>query len=163
MKNLIFAIALLCAPQLSFADEQVDRASIEELLQVSNVKSMVDAMYGQMDQMLQQMSTQLQIEESERPIMEKFMSKVTDLIREEVSWEQMKGPIFEIYRKHFSEQEVLDLTAFYKTESGRALVEKMPNLMQDSMQVSQGMMESVMPKVLELAEELQQELQKNRQ
>jgi len=163
MKNLLFTIVLICTPQLSFGEEQAERASIEELLQVSNVESMVDAMYSQMDLMLQQMSSQLQIEESERPIMDKFMSKVTDLIQQEVSWEQMKDPIFDIYRKHFSEKEVLDLTAFYKTESGQAMVEKMPNLMQDSMQVSQGMIESVLPKVMELAEEFQQEIMENRQ
>jgi len=163
MKNLLLTIVLICTPQLSFGEEQADRASIEELLQVSNVESMVNSMYDQMDLMLQQMSAQLQIEESERPIMDKFMSKVTDLVQEEVSWEQMKDPIFEIYQKHFSEKEVLDLTAFYKTESGQAMVEKMPALMQDSMQVSQGMIESVLPKVMELAEEFQQELMENRQ
>lgn len=163
MKNILLAITLICAPQVSFSEEQAKRASIEELLEVSNVESMVDAMYEQMDQMLLQMSAQLQIEESEKPIMDKFMSRVTDLIREEVSWEEMKGPIFDIYQKHFSEKEVRDLTAFYQTESGQAMVEKMPNLMQDSMLVSQGMISNVMPKVLELAQEFQQEIQQYRQ
>ena len=163
MKNILLATALILTPHLSLADEQAERASIEELLEVSNVKSMIDAMHDQLGQMLEQMSTQLQVAESEKPIMDKFMSNVDNLIREEVSWEKMEGPIFEIYQKHFSEKEVLDLTAFYQTDSGQAMVRKMPDLMQDSMLVSQGMMGSVLPKVMELAQEFQKEIEENRQ
>ena len=72
MKNILLATALILTPHLSLADEQAERASIEELLEVSNVKSMIDAMHDQLGQMLEQMSTQLQVDESEKPIMDKF-------------------------------------------------------------------------------------------
>ena len=161
MKNFILAIALLCTPQLTLSDEKAGLATIEELLQGSNLESMVESLYQQMDQVLQQMSTQLQIPESEKRVMDNFVSDVSKLIREDASWDEIKKPIFEIYQRHFDVNEVVDLTAFYDTDSGKAMVKNMPDLLKDTIEVSQEMMDIIRP-VLEQAQDFQQELKKNR-
>jgi len=161
MKNIILAIALLCTPQLTLSDEQAGPATLEELLQGSDMKSMVDALYQQMDQVLQQMSTQLQIPESEKRVMDNFIADVSELISEDASWDEIKKPIFEIYQRHFDVNEEIDLTAFYESQSGKAMVRQMPDLLQDTVRLSEDMMEIIKP-VLQQAQEFRQELKENR-
>jgi hypothetical protein len=71
----------------------------------------------------------------------------------------MKEPMIQIYLKHYTEKEIKDVTAFYKTESGQAMIKKMPLVMQESMMVSQSMYKDFMPKMQELSVELKNDLQ----
>lgn len=50
---------------------------------------------------------------------------------------QMIDQIVPIYDRHLTHQEIRDLIVFYQTPSGKALVEKMPQIMQESFQVGQ--------------------------
>ena len=68
-----------------------------------------------------------------------------EILREEVLGtinEQMESGSFEakiipVYAKYFSEEEVEQLLAFYRTDIGRKTIEVMPTLTQESMEVGQ--------------------------
>lgn len=158
----IYALLLPATALRASDDDPASLASIEELLVLSKVEAMVDAIYGQFEGMMVQMEAEMGVQESEKQILDKYYQRFTELLREEVSWQRMKDPMAEIYQKHFTQKEVDDLLQFYKTDSGKAMVEKMPAVMQDSMQFSQTMMVNVMPKVQEIARELSRDLQQSR-
>ncbi len=158
MKKIFIVILLLFLPITVYAENGVDRATVEELLEVTNVKSIVDTMYSEIDQMLEGLATQLGISEEEQPIFKKYLTKVKASVNEEISWDKMKDPMIELYMKHYTEKEIRDILAFYKTDTGKSLVEKMPLVMQDSMQLSQSTFRKTLPKIQELAEEMQAEL-----
>ena len=84
-------------------------------------------------------------------------------MKAEMTWEKMKQPMIDIYVKHFSEQEIKDMIAFYKTPSGQSMVKKLPAVMNDSMMMGQNMMKSFFPKMREMSKELQTELTAFRQ
>ena len=158
MKNLLITFLILFSPMTIYAEESVDKATVEELLEVTNVKSIVDTMYFEIDQMLEGLATQLGISEEEQPIFDKYLAKVNVAVKEQISWERMKTPMIELYMKHYTKKEIRDILAFYKTDTGKSLVRKMPVVMQDSIQLSQSMFKMTLPKIQELAEELQAEL-----
>jgi hypothetical protein len=123
---------------------------------------MIDAMKEQIGGMFEGMSKQLGISENERPAFEKYMKKVGALLAEEMKWSTFKEPMIDIYTKHFSEHEVQGLIAFYSSDIGRSMTEKMPLVTQDSMLISQDMIKGLMPKIQDLAIEMKSDIKKSR-
>lgn len=70
--------------------------------------------------------------------------------------------VIDIYSRSFTEQQIDDLLVFYQTETGQALIKKMPTVMQESMLIGQSMMQQSIPKIQAMAQELAQELQQVR-
>jgi hypothetical protein len=65
--------------------------------------------------------------------------------------EYMEKVSLELYDKYFSESELKDMLAFYKTPTGKKTIEVMPKLMADSMQKST---EQFMPKMMSIINEI---------
>jgi uncharacterized protein len=161
MKSIIIGI-LAIAIQVSAYAESSKRESVEELLRITNVDSMIDNMYSQMDQMFVGMGQQMGIKTSEQDIFDNYMKKVTASMKEMMSWEKMKAPMTDIYLTSYTEKEIQDMLDFYRSETGRSLIKKMPQVMSESMMLSQEMMKGFMPKVQELSVELNEELKARR-
>jgi uncharacterized protein len=72
--------------------------------------------------------------------------------------EVMEQMFYPIYDKFFTEEELKDLVAFYKSTTGQKSIEVMPQLMQDAVQRSS---QALNAKVMELVTEVMQEQKKN--
>ncbi len=70
--------------------------------------------------------------------------------------------ILTINPKELTEQEIDDMLAFYSTETGKSLLQKMPAVMQESMQMSQILVQAALPKIEALAKGFKQELAESR-
>lgn len=161
-KVYVLALSLLLIFNVS-ATEVASKKSVEELMELTEVSKMMDAMYSQITSMFNNMPKQMGMSEEEKPLFENYMVKVVTLLKSEMNWEKFKEPMIDIYAKRFTEEEIQGLIKFYRSELGQATVKKMPLIMQDSMMMSQALMKSFMPKVQELAMEMQKEVQKSRQ
>ncbi|QFU24105.1 DUF2059 domain-containing protein [Shewanella eurypsychrophilus] len=159
---LLIASALLVNFTVS-ADEDSRRYDVEQLLIEMKTESMIDTMYDQVTQMMLGMKQQLKVKESEQEMFETFMLKSTEIMRQELGWAQLKQPMIDLYAKHYSEKELADMIAFYRSESGRSMVEKMPLVMQESMIMTQALAQPMMIKMQSLSVEFNQELQAYRE
>ncbi|BFM09410.1 DUF2059 domain-containing protein [Halioxenophilus aromaticivorans] len=159
-KAAAIALGLLLAVNVHAQDSKQE--SVEALLEASDADAMVDTLYSQMNQMIEGMGRQLGIKPDEQPMFDAYMNNVFTTMKEDMSWAKMKGPMIEIYSKHYSEEEVQDMLAFYQSKSGQSMVAKMPAVMADSMQVSQQLLQAFLPKVQVMAQELQVQLQNHR-
>jgi hypothetical protein len=163
MKKIALVLLLLIVPVLVNAENNVQRETVERLLEVMKADKMIDAMYSQMDQMFVGFAKELNVKEDERPIFDKFMSKAVATMKEEMTWEKMKDPMINVYMKHYTETEINDLLVFYSSESGKSIINKIPAVMQDSMLISQSMLKEFMPKLMKMSEELSKDLMTARQ
>jgi len=158
MNKLIIMLILASISFPSFADDAAKKKSIEELMTIMNMDRMMDSMYSQMDQMFMKIARDSNVKQTEMPIVKKYMKKLAAVMKKEVSWEKMKQPITKIYMKHFTEKEIKDLLAFYKSDTGKKMIAKMPVVMQESMMYSQSLLKGLMPKVMEISKEFEKEL-----
>ena len=71
--------------------------------------------------------------------------------------------IIDVYARNFSEQEIDDKVAFYKTENGQTVIKKLPVVMQESVVGSQTLVQGLMPKIQKIAEQLGTDLPKARE
>lgn len=158
---------LLCAIlTLSFnaaASENTKREQVVELMNLMNMSSMMDAMYSQMNAMMQNASKELGVKPSEQPIFDKYYGKMTKVMKEEMNWKKMEPQILDLYVRHFDEKEISDMLAFYKTDTGKSVIKKMPLLMQESILIGQQMMKDALPELRKVSQELTSELKEARQ
>ncbi len=161
MKYLIIAV-LSSFIAFAQADDQSKHKAIDKLMQITNVESTIDGLYEQMEAMMQSMGDQMGVGPAEQPILDEYHSSMRMIMQTEMSWEQMKQPMTALYAKHFSEEEINDMIAFYQSETGRKTIEKMPVVMQESMAISQQLVQNALPKIQQVTEQMQNDLAKVR-
>jgi len=147
MKKVMMMVAVLGLAFGAYAQEDAERrAAAEELVTVMRLKETQDQAF---DLMATQMATQFK---SSLPMvdagkMSKMMEKVMGLLKEEMSWEKMKGEYIGLYAKTFTTDEMKGVIAFYKTPAGKAFLDKQPELMKQSMEIGQKAVLKITPKI----------------
>jgi hypothetical protein len=140
--------------------------SINQLLQLTKVDKLVDSVFTQMDDMMkasiQQATKGKPVSAEEQAIMDKQQTKMIGIMKEELSWEKMKGLYVQVYRETFSREEIDGLIAFYQTPVGRSFVDKQPELMKRTMAIMQQRMAPMMQRIQKMSEETALELKKTK-
>jgi hypothetical protein len=80
-------------------------------------------------------------------------AKVMALLKEEIDWTVLEPIYIKLYTDTFSQSEIDGLVAFYSSPSGRAVVQKLPLVMQNVMSLMQQRMARLMPKIQQMAQE----------
>lgn len=116
----LIAAASLLAPGAPGADERTHRRALETLLKMFDMKERAKQSVDQM--------AALHVQQDPR------LGPYTDVLRKfyakNMSWKNLREEIINIYIKEFTEAEVRELIAFYRTPTGRKAIEKMPLLME---------------------------------
>lgn len=158
MKKLLLVPLLIISQYAFTADDSAKRAELEKMFALTNMDSMMDGMYAQMGAMFEQMVAQQNIPAQEQEAAKKYFVKMEALLREEMGWSKMKEPVMEAYARVYTVDELKAINEFYSTPAGKKMIEKMPQLMQETMQISQAMAQKLIPKFQALAEEMKQEV-----
>jgi hypothetical protein len=114
---IIMAVVLTHA--VAWGDEKSHRKAAENLLIVTNVDKSLPKIVEQVLASQLQQNPQLT---PYRDVMQRFLNKY-------MHWESLKEDVMTAYTQEFTEPELKQLTAFYKTPLGQKAVEKMPKLL----------------------------------
>ncbi|MDL2283937.1 DUF2059 domain-containing protein [Oxalobacter sp. OttesenSCG-928-P03] len=141
MKRLMFfilAIFVSCTT-LAQTSQPASKASIEQLLEVTETKQMYDATMQEMTKMVDQSTARVmtRIPAEKQAKFKQVMVQLDAIIKEEMSWEKMKPQYVQIYAETFTQQEIDDLAAFYQTPSGKSFIKKQPLVIQRTSAISQ--------------------------
>jgi len=122
MRTILYAglmtMALLLHPGVSGGDDHSHRQAAETLLLVLGVdKSLPQIATQMLDNQLKQ-HPQLA---PQREVLQRFLTTY-------FTWESVKEDTISAYTHEFTEQELKQLTAFYKTPLGRKASDKLPKL-----------------------------------
>jgi uncharacterized protein len=158
MKRLIMTALLLLLPFSAFSAKESNKESVEELMMLMDMDSILDTMYSHLEQAAPDMAKGFGVDPSEQESFDRFMTRYINLMKEEMNWDKMKGPMIEVYQKNLTEKEVQDMLVFYKSESGQSMIKKMPAITKDSMVVSQSLLKDFYPKLQALAEQFKEEI-----
>ena len=149
MRKLLILVSASIA--LNVSASPASQESVESLLASMKTASLMDSMYGGMEQMMRQgMEQSLQgkpLNAEQRRILDAVPAKFVAVIRAEFNWDKMKPQYVQLYRDTFEQDEVDGLVAFYASPAGQAFVNKMPVVMQKSFSISQSLMQSLTPKI----------------
>ena len=124
--RLLFAVAIASAvASAAFADTKSHRKAAEDLLTVMGVEAQVDKSIDQALDVQIKMNPQIG---PFKDVMKKFFTK-------HMSYASLKEDFVTIYVDAFTEKELKDITAFYKTPVGKKMAEKMPEVSAKGMQL----------------------------
>jgi len=151
---MILALSLGVAAQ-----EDSHRASVEKLLLITNQDQLLEQVYPQIKQLVLGQFQQLDVPPEQSPLIEDYFDRIFNVMKEEMSWANIKNDFIQLYMSVYTEAEINELIAFYESPIGQKTLEKMPLLMQESMAINQKYTMKIMPKIIEIAEEMAAEIQ----
>ena len=158
MRNLIAVFTLLFTLATT-THAQETQNDLDELFEVMNMSATIDTMYSQIESMMMANRNTSGMSTNEYEIVEKYNAKLTQLMKDEMGWEEMKKELRVVYEQNFTSNEIRQMLAFYKSPVGQSVLEKMPVVAQESMQIGQQMAMKAMPKVNALMEQMTRELE----
>ena len=160
IKSASIILLLLLFSQLSFADQISHRKAVEELFVLMKTSKMMDSVKIQTKKMLFKQFSQQNVPEAKKPIFNKYMSKMVEIITETMNWDKIKSDMTDLYVSNFSENEINDLLTFYRSPTGKKFIDKMPVIMKKSMEIGQKQSRIMIPKLNALLEQMKNELGK---
>jgi len=130
---------------------QPTTASIEVLLIVTKSEALVDKTGADLERNMQgAVLAGLQGRQPtarEQQAIDRMTRETAAVIRQEMSWAQMRPMMIKIYQDTFTQEEVDGQIAFYRSPVGAAVVDKMPLVMQATMAATQQSLARVMPQL----------------
>jgi hypothetical protein len=160
MKKIIAGFSLLICAFSALAAEPTD-ASIEKLLIVMKAESLMDSVYGSMEQNMRQGMAQVaagqQMSDEQKRVLENAPKKFAKVVREELTWANLKPLYIQVYKESFDQKDIDGLIAFYSSKVGQSYINKMPLAMQKTMAAVQQRMEPMIQKMGEAMKEAVEE------
>jgi hypothetical protein len=154
-KRVRWLLALgVIAHSWAFADSPPTEASVRELLDVSNTKELVDAVRAQttanaqatVNNMLGVQSLPAEVQAS----IDQMTSRLDSLLEKELGWATLEPIYVSAYSQGFTQHEIDGMIGFYRSEAGRALVEKLPAVMQSLNQTIQQRLAALSPQIQQI-------------
>lgn len=148
---ILFIAAQPAAAREAVSDAPPTEATIRELIEVTGASRLIEDMYGQVDSMMQQAMrealTGKALTTEQEALLAEMRQRIVEIFREQMSWQKMEPVIIDIYRKSFNQAELDGMLAFYRTDAGRAVIAKMPVVMQHTMEALQQDLGAMMPRL----------------
>lgn len=155
LKSFVF-IAAIGVSSLSYAAAPTDE-SIEKLLTATQSEKMIDQVYSQMDEYYKAGVSKGMGGDEMTPLQKKRVDvigvRLMSFMKENYSWETIKGDVIKIYRDQFSQEEVDGMVAFYESPVGKSVAGKLPQVMEKSMALSMERMADIQPKLMAALQE----------
>jgi Uncharacterized protein conserved in bacteria len=155
--NSLIVLILTCS--LAVAETQANRASVEKLVEISMSDSLMDSIYGQVGQMFKStISEKQKLTGDEMLVVDKYSMKLENFMKEELGADTLVAPLIDIMIKHYNQEEVDAITAFYQTDAGKSMLDKQPMIMGEVMPLVMNVMQEKMPGIQAISMEMLEEL-----
>jgi hypothetical protein len=154
VKKLLVISMVWWMAQGAQAAEPASVDSIKELMDISQSKSLVELSVDQIDGNVKTTLDQLMQGQSVNPQMQEIIDdtreKTVALMKRSMRWEDLEPKFIDLYQRTFSEEEVQGMLDFYRTDAGKAVIAKMPTVMQNSNVLMQQHMGTIMPELQQI-------------
>ena len=128
LRALFAAMLLTLLSSQVMADAASHAAAARQLLKLVNADQIAGPWFGQVNQMFAQRFIETQAPESKKAVLESYQAKADATLNKVVGWDKLEPEMVKLYTKGFSEAELNELIAFYKSPLGQKVLKQMPAL-----------------------------------
>jgi hypothetical protein len=147
MGVILSSLALSAAAN---AQELTEREALAlEVVELTNADAVAGQIGAQMRSMMMRQTERLILCDAMRPAVEDAVDEMTDVFTETMNSVDLRAQMAVVYAETFSEDELREIAAFYRSEAGRRLVEAMPELMRRSMTLGEDLMATMQSRLEE--------------
>jgi hypothetical protein len=158
MRKIFIGLTLLVAFSVNLHAKTTDE-KLQELFNTMNMDATINTMYQQMQSMMNSRVADRPMSSEQQEIYNKYQEELLSLMQKEMGWDDMQEDLMVIYKQNFTDQEISDMLAFYKSPTGQSVLQKMPVVMQEGMQVGQQMAMKAMPKIRAISDKMVKEME----
>jgi len=161
MKRFAIALSglLLCLSAPAALAQDASDARVDQLLEVMRARQTLDAVLPQVEasqrQMVQQMSAAKSLTPEQQAQLDRLLQKSMDNVRQVLAWDKMEPVYRDIYRRTFTAEDMDAMIGFYGSPAGQKLLDKMPQLMQNTMA---GVQKLLVPMLEDMQRDIESEL-----
>jgi hypothetical protein len=156
MKSIPVLMLILLVTGVPTRAQETKAAKIDRVLALMKADALTDEVFQQVKAMTASLAPP-DATEKQRAHAQEIQAKIMDLVKDRMSWEKMRPQYVKMYGETFSDEEIDGMLAFYESPAGRAMLEKMPQLVSKMMAMVQSQMTAIMPEVERLAKDLAKE------
>lgn len=127
MKKIILTFAILLFASVGFAQTDSHTQAVNELMEVMNMKQ-------QMEESAERMFA---LQAKQMPQIAQYKDIMLEFFNKYINWETIGEDVKQVYKNSFTEEEVRDLIAFFKTETGQKFTKQNPEINQKIAEISQ--------------------------
>ena len=124
-------------------------AKVHELFEVIKLDELttqtVNQVVSQMNATMMQRMAGINISDSERKKIDDFYAQIKQIMTGALAWKSLEPEYAKLYADAYTEQQLDDLLAFYKSPTGQVVVEKTPVLLQGTAAIRQQRIVAVAP------------------
>lgn len=152
MRRLL--LSFVCLPALLLADEASKRTKIDQLMVLMDSEALSRQMMDQAHHNVQAEVMRPGTPAELQPILKEYADKMVAVVDRQLRWTVMRPKVAQFYAESFTEPELDSILTFYRSPAGKALVQKMPTLMNKSMELGQQQLQSARPEIQKLSDEM---------
>ena len=161
---IVLALSSAIAPLNAFAADQTpSEASIKQLLEVTEVRKLLESTMSQMDAVLKQATQQVTQGQKITPEVQKQIDKgraeSIAMLKEILDWNKLEPMYVRVYQKSLTQPQVDSLIAMYKSPGGQTLLNTMPTVMQNTMTEMQQIIQPMMQRLQKMQQDVVAEIQ----
>ena len=124
--RLIVTLFLACIHGVSLADQASHRAAVGELFELTHMQQKID----------ESVDNVLALQLSQSPELREHETVVREFLERHIGWNSLEDALTGMYLEAFTEQEVNEMNAFYRSPTGRKVIERLPQLVQQRNQLA---------------------------
>lgn len=124
-------------------------ADIKKLIEVSGTAKTIKMSTKAMLDMMKQNTAEIAKKYPDVPVSSSLTDEMWAEIEQELNVENLLTMYIPIYEKHFTQDEIKYMIAFYESPTGKSMIEKMPLVMNDSMSIGREWSQKLMQRLLE--------------
>lgn len=166
MRKFSSAVALLfiviTSPAALGADSPPSDASLKRLIAVTEARKLVEGSISSIDASIEASIQQLlqgkPVSPQQQKIIDEMRTQLVAVMQDILKWDSLEPMFMDVYRRSLTQSEVDGMLAFYATPAGKAVIAKMPLIMQNTMASMQARMSSVMPQIVRIQQETLEKL-----
>jgi len=158
----MLVLIALCIPA-GMAADQDKRALAEELMAVMHPEKMMDQVMNQLSGTVRQQLQTMNVPEDTKPLVDQMMQDEMTYLRDKLDWTKLKPQFVDMYADVFTEGELREIVAFYKSPGGQAFLDKTPVLTQRSITMMQALMTDLPAHLEEMNARLRKQIEEKRE
>jgi len=122
LDTALAVILLLGVSQASYvsADDALHRQAVQKLFEVTGMQQKIE----------ESLDNVLALQIAQSPELKDHKTVVKEFLERHIGWHSLEDALTDMYLQEFSEQEMNDMIAFYGSDTGRKVIERLPVLVQ---------------------------------
>ncbi len=151
IKLMALSIVTLIICSFNVIAAPASDASIKELMEITHMQRLVGSIIAQTDGIMSKnIEKNLQGKEptkQQQLAITKMKQRMMSVLKAEVNWQKLEPIYVKLYKSSFTEEEIKGMVEFYKTPAGKAVINKLPVVMQQTLVEVNKLIRRMQPKL----------------